>query len=443
MVRTFSCAAFLLFSQHIVVAAEGGVELNYDLVNMAKVAEVKFSSDGDRILEVLGTGTYREWNWRTGQIVRYGSLPEVDGQQVNYIHDSGYLFESKLLYYYAGFDIPYVVIWDGDSGETVTSFVSKEKTYPTYQIPSFVDFIVNNIRKTGVNIIDSESGSILDSINLTYSGKAKIYNDEKIGKFKGFKLEPPIDSFEVSADGSKFVLNYNARAGGQYVNGAPDTFIGFGDMQTGKVRGILDFPLNKFQSAGMTAPKISTDGRWVVLRTPDDAPADPHDTSWTIWVYDTTKNEILAKFAGQKGFNGPDLFFSDDGSTLASAGYDEWTVIFWDLVKGKKIAELPKFTNYLSGGDFSPDGRRFVTGDWDGSAQIWDVESGKLLVTLYAIPESTYTPSSVGLALLPDGRFAADGVSESVLTLDGKPIPPDKLQALSVGPTLPADAIPE
>ncbi len=53
---------------------------------------------------------------------------------------------------------------------------------------------------------------------------------------------------------------------------------------------------------------------------------------------------------------------------------------------------------------FSADGKRFVSGSWDGSARIWDVASGKVLVT---IPYGALYVHAA--AFSPDGRLVALG----------------------------------
>jgi WD40 repeat protein len=54
--------------------------------------------------------------------------------------------------------------------------------------------------------------------------------------------------------------------------------------------------------------------------------------------------------------------------------------------------------------DITADGRRLVTASWDGTARIWDVESGRCLTTL-----NGGDTNLVAVALSPDGTFVATG----------------------------------
>ncbi len=53
------------------------------------------------------------------------------------------------------------------------------------------------------------------------------------------------------------------------------------------------------------------------------------------------------------------------------------------------------------------DGRRFATGGWDGTAPIWDRESGKVLTTLKHRGEYVNA-----VTFSPDGRFLATGSND-------------------------------
>jgi WD40 repeat protein len=47
----------------------------------------------------------------------------------------------------------------------------------------------------------------------------------------------------------------------------------------------------------------------------------------------------------------------------------------WDTAAGKQLAEMKGHTNTVYTLDISPDGRLAVSGSWDGTIRLWDLES--------------------------------------------------------------------
>jgi WD40 repeat protein/serine/threonine protein kinase len=61
---------------------------------------------------------------------------------------------------------------------------------------------------------------------------------------------------------------------------------------------------------------------------------------------------------------------------------------------------------------FSPDGQRVVTGSWDGTAKVWDADSGKDLLTLKSNSEGIR-----GVAFSPDGTRIVTGSDDQTATV--------------------------
>ena len=73
--------------------------------------------------------------------------------------------------------------------------------------------------------------------------------------------------------------------------------------------------------------------------------------------------------------------FSPDGERVVTASGDG-TARIWDAESGAQLATLRGHEGCVNSAAFSPDGERVVTASDDGTARIWDADSGAQLETL-------------------------------------------------------------
>ena len=107
--------------------------------------------------------------------------------------------------------------------------------------------------------------------------------------------------------------------------------------------------------------------------------------------------------------------FSPDGHRL-TAGYQDGTARLWDVDSGRPIAEL---TGHQGGGitsvTFSPDGSRLVTAaDDDISIRVWNASNGAFQAELTGPGRNVddlVTPIT-HLCFTPDGRLLATAASQ-------------------------------
>jgi WD40 repeat protein len=102
-----------------------------------------------------------------------------------------------------------------------------------------------------------------------------------------------------------------------------------------------------------------------------------------------------------------DASFSPDGARVVTASRDG-TARIWDSATGRTthvLSYYPDLGTYpglkygVNSAVFSPDGTRVLTGATDGSARIWDVETGKVLTVL-----AGHTGGVSNALFSPDGR---------------------------------------
>ncbi len=93
--------------------------------------------------------------------------------------------------------------------------------------------------------------------------------------------------------------------------------------------------------------------------------------------------------------------FSPDGKTFASGDWDG-TVALWAAADGKRIATLNAHADTVLCVAFSPNGRTLAAGDVDASVRLWDLKTGKNAATL-----TGHGRSVTSVAFSPDGKVLA------------------------------------
>lgn len=127
-------------------------------------------------------------------------------------------------------------------------------------------------------------------------------------------------------------------------------------------------------------------------------------SSGTAKILDALTGKELLTFSGGHTQSIKSVAFSPDGSRLATSSTDQ-TVKVWDLATGKQLLSLSTPTFAFPAGlrvAFSPDGQRIAAASSENSARVWDVATGKELLALRG-----HTQPVVGATYSPDGSRIA------------------------------------
>jgi WD40 repeat protein len=122
-----------------------------------------------------------------------------------------------------------------------------------------------------------------------------------------------------------------------------------------------------------------------------------NDNTAIIWNALTGEREIELRghqkgsIGGGRGSKGsPSTFsytgidnavFSPDGCQVVTASYDG-TARIWDVNTGSQLKVLYGHMDWVMSADYSNDGKKIVTCGWDNTARLWDVETGNELIRL-------------------------------------------------------------
>jgi RNA polymerase sigma factor (sigma-70 family) len=143
-----------------------------------------------------------------------------------------------------------------------------------------------------------------------------------------------------------------------------------------------------------TSLAFSPDGRTLVTN------ASSFDEPVRFW--DTRTGDLKKEFT-DKGHGGQPVALSPDGSILAAGGK---TVKLWDVRTGELLRELSGHLKITYSIAFSADGRLLVSGGSYGTTNVWEVATGRHLVTLFAFSEGREGKVvDDWLACHPDGYY--------------------------------------
>jgi len=135
-----------------------------------------------------------------------------------------------------------------------------------------------------------------------------------------------------------------------------------------------------------------------------------------IRVWDADTGTMVREMEGSH--NAVSVVYSPDGSLLAAgdSGWgDESPVRLWDPSSGALQKTLVGHSTDVDAMAFSPNGQVLVSGDWDGSARLWDLATGEQLQVLQAGSYIT------GVAFRPDGRRFATAGFDGLVWIWGQP----------------------
>ena len=314
----------------------------------------------------IGPGVVRLWDVNSGRMLRrLGDEPE-QVMAVAISSDGHRVAAGGALPSGAGF----IHVWDAETGKPVWSTTEFAKEVLSIAFTQDGNELAAGGADGSVTIFDANSGTVAQSLA-----------DHKGGD----------TSLAFTADGNTLVCGeafggtriWDARTG-QLLHAC-----GARNSQADRLTG--DRLMN---SIGLTS-----DGRSMATcpSSTNDEFVDP------VRIWDVRTGALVRDFAAEK-IHGRPMALSPDGSILATGGK---SVKLWDVRTGKELRELYGHLKRTQSIVFSADGRRIFAGGSYGTTNIWDVATGRHLVTLFAFAGNGGKESADDwLAYAPEGFYS-------------------------------------
>jgi WD40 repeat protein len=127
-------------------------------------------------------------------------------------------------------------------------------------------------------------------------------------------------------------------------------------------------------------------------------------------VFELKHSGVVRVFGGHGNrVNG--VAIGADGKRALSGSWDG-SLRYWNLENGDLIREIAGQNGPIMGVALSADGKRALTGSSDSTMRMWDLESGKELGSAKAHPQTVWD-----VAFSPDGKKALSGCSDGIVRL--------------------------
>ena len=151
------------------------------------------------------------------------------------------------------------------------------------------------------------------------------------------------------------------------------------------------------------------DNVWAIAFSPDGKMLCSGGRSdLTLRAWDPARGEEATPFEGHRGGITSIRFFRDGKRLIMSGGSWDPTIRVWDVAKREPLLAMTGHGDLIDAMDLASHGRHVVSASRDGSLRLWNLATGRETWSDHRVGEEGY----VSAAFSPDGRLFASGTYE-------------------------------
>ncbi|MCR5036683.1 MAG: TIR domain-containing protein [Bacteroidales bacterium] len=376
-----------------------GKEIRVLQGHIRPVISALFSPDGKRIVSVSDHDA-KIWDVITGEML----FPPISREYITHI--DGYISGNSVIAfspdgsYLASALLENINICNSESGKILKTINCPDVTIVSISVSPNGKQIVAATREGVALICDVDSGKTIRTL-VGHTGEltSVAFSPEgdhilSASKDKTIRIWDAVTGETIrilGCNGEVYVASFSPD-GKLIVSASYKNTVSIFNWETGNILYKLDgdattavfSPDGKRVLAGhwiweletMGTNRIFNNGKssTIVYFSPDGRLAVTTDETINVWDIET--GELIKTI--EDGFYGGSHFaFSSDGKWIASVLGADFQI--WNLKTGKLINNFEEHTGYVNSIVFSPDGKRLVSASNDGTARVWDVETGEEL----------------------------------------------------------------
>ena len=345
-------------------------EILFDLLDehLSWITCVAFSKDGSKIITGNMDGYLRIINTITGITIINSKIHTSQINSICYSNDCKFILTAS--------DDNSVKLLNSSSGEIVLKITSPEEysSFKDAQISPLNDLIITASTDSTVGVYSIETGSVVKR----FQGYNAGVNTASFSPDQRFVVTTSDDSTVKVWDIAKEHIILNLIEHTDFTINAKFSLDGKSIITTSKdgnlrvwdfKNGIAKYEIGGSENGFPTIGEISPNGQLLLTAS---------EYSSIIKVLELNSGKLLASMKRNSLADAINsvVFSPDDGKIAISLNNE--TAQIWDVQTGKIEKSFNGHISSVMDAQFSPDGRLLATCSFDKSIRIWDIRSGKL-----------------------------------------------------------------